>query len=456
MPKTCDLLKTKGGTKMYPKQQLLFPTNLDHYDAIFDHLDLSAIPEPNQLTGRPAVSLRGVCRLLIYKNLHTIKTLTELDTEVNNNPAIAYKCGLESVPSRHRYEESLHNIPNEILQKVFRTQIRTLISSKTITGKFLSIDATPVIANVKENNPKVFVEGKFNKHKIPKNDPDARLGVMIVQNAPKKQIEKEQKPQQLELFKSTKPKDKQIQFFWGYRNFTIFDSLSELPVFEITVPANVAESKMFIPCFKKLFRNFKFKPKGILADAIHDADYIRKFIRKKLKTKDFIPINPRATKQEIKFTTQNTRICIAGFEMYPWGKFKDRGRLRQKHVCPITHLKWFAKIFPTCPMNHPRFPIGGCYAYTRLDKSYRQSAINPKSPYFKKIYKLQSGSERGFSRLLELYMQYPSVTGLNAVTNHCTLAHITVLAIAIAAVKTDNPEKIRFIKGLLKILASRQ
>jgi len=53
-------------------------------------------------------------------------------------------------------------------------------------------------------------------------------------------------------------------------------------------------------------------------------------------------------------------------------------------------------------------------------------------------------------------MQHPTVTGINAVSNHCSLAHITVLAIAIAAVKTNNPKKIRFIKGLLKTLASRR
>lgn len=441
---------------MYPKQNLLFPTNLKQYEIIFDNLDLSAILEPHQPTGRPAFSDRGICRLLIYKNLRSIKTLTELDTEVHNNSAIAHIGGLEHIPSRRRYEDFLHNTPNQLLQEVRRKQLRTLVSSGIITGKFLSIDATPVIANVKENNPKVFVTGKFNKHKFPENDPDARLSVMLVQNTPKKQNKKEQKTKQLELFPSTKPKNKQVQFFWGYRNYTVFDSLSELPVSETTVQANIAESKMFIPSFKNLFRYFKFKPTGVLADAIHDAEYIRKFIRKKLKAKDFIPINPRATKQEIKFTNHNTRVCIAGFEMYPWGKFKDRGKLRRKFVCPILNLKWFAKKFPACPMNHPKFYHGGCYAYTRLDKSYRQSALTSKSHYFKKIYKLQSGSERGFSRLLQLYMQRPTVTSINAVSNHCTLAHITVLAIAIAAVKTNNPKKIRFIKGLLKTLAARR
>jgi len=191
---------------MFTKQQLLFPTNLDQYDAVFDNLNLSAIKKPKQLTGRLPLSLWGICRLLIYKNLKCIKNITDLDTEVHNILAIAYKCGLEKIPSRHRYEEFIHNIPNEILQQVYRTQIKTLITTEVVMGKFLSIDATPIIANVKENNPKVFVAGKFNKYKFPENDPDARLGIMIVQNAPKKSDKKEQKTKQLELFPSTKPK----------------------------------------------------------------------------------------------------------------------------------------------------------------------------------------------------------------------------------------------------------
>jgi len=68
---------------------------------------------------------------------------------------------------------------------------------------------------------------------------------------------------------------------------------------------------------------------------------------------------------------------------------------------------------------------------------------------FKKIYNLRSGSERIFSRLLNLCMQNPSVRGLQAISNHCTIAHITVLLIALAAAKTGNKDKIRFVKSFL-------
>jgi hypothetical protein len=46
-------------------------------------------------------------------------------------------------------------------------------------------------------------------------------------------------------------------------------------------------------------------------------------------------------------------------------------------------------------------------------------------------------------------MQSPSVTGLNAVSNHCTIAHITVLAVALTAVKENKRDKIRFIKTFI-------
>jgi len=46
-------------------------------------------------------------------------------------------------------------------------------------------------------------------------------------------------------------------------------------------------------------------------------------------------------------------------------------------------------------------------------------------------------------------MQNPSVRGLQAISNHCTIAHITVLLVALTAAKTGNKDKIRFVKSFL-------
>jgi hypothetical protein len=90
----------------------------------------------------------------------------------------------------------------------------------------------------------------------------------------------------------------------------------------------------------------------------------------------------------------------------------------------------------------------GCIAYLRGDKNIRKN-IDYGSETFKKTYKMRTGSERIFSRLLTLCMQDPSIKGLNATANHCSIAHITVLLVALTAVKTGNKNKIRFIKSFL-------
>jgi len=441
----------------YQREKLLFyPAKFNLYESIFEHLDLSILKKQSYKTGRRPFCRQAICRALVYKNLKAIKTLSELTFELSTNLGIGYVLGFDKQPpSRHRFEEFLHRAPNQLLQEIRKAQIKTLVELGIISGEYLSIDSTPVVAWVKQNNPKMNVLGKFDKSKFPQGDPDARLGFMAI-----KRKTKHSKERQLEFFNTSCDKNKtgkEVILFWGYRNHVIFDALSELPVFEKTLPANVSDCMVTVPAFKELRRYLKLEnPKGVLGDAAHDSVSIRKYIRRSLRAKDFIPVNPRAKKPDIKLTPGNIRICLAGLKMYPWGKFKEGNRIRRKFVCPITHLKGFAsKYNHQCPINHPRFPKGGCYACTRVDKSYRQSAIDPQSEHFKKIYKMQSGSKRGFSRLLNFYMQRPVLTGLTAVSNHCTLAHISILAIAITAVKTKQNSKFRYIRGLLKHLLQR-
>ena len=165
----------------------------------------------------------------------------------------------------------------------------------------------------------------------------------------------------------------------------IFDALSELPPTEITRPANVQESKLFISIFTQIREEFNIPIKDVLGDSIYDAEYILDFIINDLKAKPYLAINPRRSrKNDTKLSKSGGLICLAGFEMIYWGKFKDRGKTRLKFVCPITLCK-----------------------------------------------------------------QNPSVKELNATANHCTIAHITVLLVALTAVKSGNQDKIYFVKKFL-------
>jgi hypothetical protein len=424
-----------------PKQKYLLSPEivfdlkpLRKYELLFETLEPCLDDCFNSKTkGRPSASKPALLNALIYKNLKQLPTLFDLATCLVDNPSLATTCGL--LPNRtpssleERLSAFLKNAPNELLHTIRTNLVNHLIALHEISGHFLSIDSAAVPVVVRENNLKISIKDRFNKTKPPKRDPGAKLGVMI-------------------SFKD--PLKKQPQYFWGYRNHSITDCQSELPVWEVTKPANIQDTTLFIPLFKNVLDHFNFHIQAVMGDAAYDSETNLNFVTDRLHALPRIARNPRWEKhRHSKLSSTGGRICIAGFEMIYWGKFKDREKIRKKFVCPITHSKTFAQKTPTCPWNHPAFQKGtGCVAYLRGDKNPRKH-IDYGSQMFKEHYNKRTSSERVFSRLLTLCMQKPSVYGLNAVSNHCSIAHITVLLIALTATKTGQNNKIRFVKKFL-------
>lgn len=407
---------------------------LRKYELLFETLEpCLADCFSSKTRGRPPSSKQALLNALIYKGLKQLPTLFDLASTLIDNPQLATTCGLLPNNSFYSLEQRLSsflkNVPNELLQTIRINLLHQLIEFNEITGSFLSIDSAAIPVVVKENNLKASVKGRFDKSKPPKRDPQARLGVMI-------------------HFK--KPFEKQAQYFWGYRNHSIMDCLSELPIWELSKPANIQDTTLFIPLFKQVLTNFNFDTQAVMADAAYDSETNLKFVIDELHALPRIAKNPRWQKlRQVNVSSTGTRICIAGFEMQYWGKFRDRGKIRKKFVCPITHSKTFAKQVPACPWNHPAFRKGkGCTAYLREDQDIRKE-IDYGSQIFKEHYNKRTSSERVFSRLLTLCMQKPSVYGLSAVSNHCTIAHITVLSVALTAVTMGQANKLRFVKKFL-------
>jgi len=416
-----NLLLTKGLSKDYIKKfELLFSSLRFPKEQL----------KPKRRSPHPKNALLNA---LIYKNLRSIPTLLELSREIKNYPQIAQICNFSSFPSVERFSSFLKDTSNELLQAVREDLVKELIALGQITGRYISADSCPIKANVKENNLKTTVANRFDKARIPKGDPDARLSAYVVF-----------------------PDKKKVQFFWGYRNFILNDAITELPIAEITQPANVYEQHLIIPQLKHVKKLFKLPIEAVLGDSAFDTYNIIEFIVKELKAKPVIAKNPRRSKDpNIKLSRKGIPICVAGFEMVSQGKFydKEQNRMRHKFICPIKASKKFArKVGWFCPWNHPKFFSNryGCTTNLRIDvdTSIRQN-IDYGSQTFKKLYNLRSSTERIFSRLLSILMQRPSVIGLNATRNVCTIAHITVLSIALAAIKTGHKDKARFVKSFI-------
>lgn len=426
----------------YPQHLLFSPEeiskkHLEKYDLLLSNIDFSPLKNSLLSKGRNPFPKELLVSSLVYKNIRCIPTLSDLLRELNEHPNLAFKLGFlpsKALPSIERFSSFLRDTPNEILKAIRENLVHQLIRLCEITGRFLSADSCPIAANVKENNLKTVVKDRFNKTKIPEGDPDARLGIVV-----------------------TFPNEnqKKISYFWGYKNHVTADALSELPISEITKPANVHDSNLIIPQLKYLKDTFSLPVEAVIADSAFDSAHIIEFIAKELNAKPVIAKNPRGGNQNpnLKISSKGAPLCIAGFPMLSRGIFYDKSQNRKRHkfICPIRGSKKFAKEVSVCPWWHPKFLNGsGCITYLRVDvdESIRKS-IDYGSETFKKLYNLRVSSERIFSRLLSICMQAPSVTGLNAISNHCTIAHITTLAVALTAVKVDKRDQIRFVKTLI-------
>lgn len=406
---------------------------LENFKILFDNLNADHL-DSAYVTGRKPFSHQSLLKAIIFKNLTGIPALTDLSIALKNNPSAAVRCGfniLKPLPSVERFSEFLRNKSNNALQKIRIQLVHELISMGLIGGNYLSIDSCPQPAKVKENNLKTNVKDRFNKERICKGDPDARLGIMVT-------------------FSKSK---KEISYFWGYRNHVVIDAKEELPVWEATKPANVQDSVMFIPIFDLIQKAFHFDIHAVMADGIYDSASILNYIITTLKAKPRIARNPRNTKDtpERTFSKAGNPFCHAQLEMLARGTFYDKAqnRWRRKWVCPIHHSKKMARKFFVCPVFHPKFfTQKGCYAYVRVDEDIRNQ-IDYGSESFKKDFNMRTGSERVFSRLLSICMQNAPVIGLKAMANYVTAAHITVLLVALTAAKSNSKDKIRFIKSFL-------
>lgn len=392
----------------------------------------SLLPDINKSyhTGRHPHPLSALLNACIYKNLKSFYYFSDLLRHLISFKEITQACGFSKIPSLERLSSFVKNTPNDLFISVKEHLVHQLINLNVISGNFISADACPIKANVKENNLKTSVSNRFNKLLIPKADPDCRLGSY-----------------------SIFPDIRKQQFFWGYRNFVLIDAISELPVAEITKPANVHESNLLLPQLNYIKDTFHFNINAVIADAAFDSFSILNSIVNDFNAKPVIAKNPRNSKNisTLKLSSKGIPICLAGFEMTSRGISyeKKQNRTRHKFICPIKASKKFAKTNPSCPWNHPNFLNNrwGCFAYIRVDDfgAIRKN-IDYSSKSFKKLYNLRTGSERIFSRILYLTVKDPKLKGLNSFSNTLSIAHITILAIALLAAKSGHVNNIRFIK----------
>jgi hypothetical protein len=216
-------------------QKLLFKAEtisnlrpLEKYEIHILILDISPLEILYPSTGRPPLPYEALLKALIYKNIKNISYLSDLVRELQDNPDLALVFGFHPLhlPCVGNFSAFLGDTENRIFQEIKDSLVCKLIDLKEIKGTYLTFDSSNIPAKVKENNLKTSIKDRFDKTKRPKGDPKSRLSIMV---------------------HFLKPFQKEIKYFWGYRNFVLSDALSELPILEETRAANVVDSKVLSP-----------------------------------------------------------------------------------------------------------------------------------------------------------------------------------------------------------------
>ena len=355
--------------------------------------------------------------------------VSELLDYLNNNLLIAFFCGFDitkPLPSYWTFDRFLKNFDNNILSDIMKSQVSFLADKAVIDSSFIGLDSTPIAANTSQNNPKSFVKNKFKPDNIPKSDKDCKLGVHTASN---------------------KANEKNYAFYWGYKNHVLVDCISGLPISELTTTANIHDSSVALDILADTHSFFSLSECTFIADKGYDVKNIYNRVSELYQGECIIPINKRNTKSP-KLLPQGNPICQAGLAMWKDGKFSDNGRTRQKFCCPLKSSKT-----NDCPCHHKNFYNGkkhrGCTKYITIpDTDDPRLSVDRNSKAFKAVYSLRTECERYNSRFKNTGQERMWVRNISSVTNLNTLAHISLLAVAIAAIADNSGISYRKLKSV--------
>ena len=407
---------------------------LKKYEALFAVLDLSGVPEFNYGVGADGTSQHALLRAFIIRSLESLKTVSALINFLEANPALKYLCGFRDgvLPHNAQFYRFLRKTKHSVLENLLFQVNQILIQEKVLGHDKVAVDSKPVKALTKHNNPKNIHRNTRDKTQKPRRNPRATLGYYSYVPDPK-------------------TNKKQYIFFWGYRSHAIVDVQSGLVLVEGTYPNNMPDEKVARKLLKKLKRLYKPK-RGmiVIGDKAFDERDFYTFLVQQIKAEPIIPINPRNTKPDLRYSEKGHRLCEAGLEMTPAGIWRDGNRLRLKERCPLKVSKKVAAKFPDgCPCNSPKFQGYGCTAYQDLTDDAR-SRVQRDTPRFKKLYAKRFVVEQTFSRVQELEIEEARHYALTAIRNSNTIDYLALALVALAAVRMKKPHKIRCYRTFMQ------
>jgi hypothetical protein len=342
-----------------------------------------------------------------------------------------------SLPTARHFTRLLRTLPNSVLQCLLADSVCAILAELSARGlpapQCLALDTKHVIAWVKENNSKQYVNDRYDKTRQPKGDPDCRLGCKRRHNRGAAAPSKPPTPK-------TNPvpavQAKVGEFYWGYGSGVVVVKIPDLGEFilaELTQPFDQSDISYFFPLMAQAEQRLGYRPRHATFDAAFDAWYVYAHFHRPDDPGAFaaIPFSEKGGYKagQRQFDPQGLPLCAAGLPMPLKFTFTDRTTCnveheRGKYVCP---LRFPVQTTEACPVNHKSWAKAGCTAMMPTSIGARlRYTLDRESATYKQIYNQRTAAERINSQAVALGIERPHLRNGAAIANLNTLIYILI------------------------------
>lgn len=395
-------------------------------------LDWERLPPaaPRHWFGQPPVPVSAYIGAFLVKLELQLATTAQLHRFLLTHPPLVWALGFPlpvadnrygfdvraALPTARHFNRVLRELPNDLLQQLLDAQVAWLVQQIGPSfGQVISLDTKHIIAWVKENNPKAYIkEGRFAKTQQPTADPDCKLGCKRRRNLKSASADPALRTPTAEGLPASGLPVSVGEFYWGYASgivATKLPGLGEFVLAELTQPFDQADVTYFFPLMHQVEQRLGRRPRFGALDAAYDAFYVYDFFHS-ADHDGFaaVPFSEKGGKGTRQFDAEGLPLCAAGLSMPVKQLYKDTTTTliphrRARHVCP---LRFPQPNGQTCPIDHPRWPKGGCSAQLPVAPGARiRHQLDRESDRFKQIYKQRTAVERINSQATALGIDGP-------------------------------------------------
>jgi len=359
--------------------------------------------------------------------------------------------GTNSLPTHRHLSRMLRDMPNASLQflldealRLIQAEIASVLGPDFRFGDCVSMDTKHILAWVKENNPKAYLEGKrFDKTQQPAGDPDCKIGCKRKHNQRKKTASVEAMPTPT---KDAQPasKTKADEYYWGYGSGVVATKVPEWGEFviaELTQTFDQADVSYFQPLMAQVERRLGRKPTYGALDAAFDAFYVYEYFHLQ-NGFAAVPFVERGGNTKRQFASDGSPLCHAGLPMRLRNTFWCKTALipheSARYACPLLFPE---KTADTCPVNDDHWAKKGCVSTIAASIGSRlRYQIDRSAQAFKDLLKQRTATERINSQAVDLGIERPKLRNRASIANHNTLTYVLINLHALQRVRQHKAE----------------